>query len=60
MSSNDRRGTRSKSDQETAAYMKKHNIRRTTGACPRHCGAQIAIGGPSLLAHLGVCRGKRK
>lgn len=57
VSASDRRGSRSKSDQETAAYMKKMGIRRTTGACPWHCGAFIRNGGAPLLVHLNVCRG---
>jgi len=60
MSANDRRGTRSKSDQEMAAYMKKMGIKRTTGACPWHCGAFIKIGGPALLGHLNTCQGRRR
>lgn len=59
MSSNDRRGTRSKSDQEMAAYMKKHGIQRTTAACPWHCGAMVPIGGTGLLNHLTFCKTKR-
>lgn len=55
MSSNDKRGTRSKSSQETAAYMKAHGIRRTTAACPWHCGAMVPIGGAGLLNHLSRC-----
>ena len=57
MSGNDRRGTRSKNDQEMAAYMKKMGIQRNTGACPWGCGALVTNGGPSLLNHLSRCRG---
>lgn len=60
MSSNDRRGSRSKSDQETAAYMKKMGIQRNTGACPWGCGAQIRLGGEALILHLNNCRGSRR
>lgn len=40
-----------------AAYMKDKGIRRTTGACPWHCGAMLKNGGEALLNHLKVCRG---
>lgn len=40
-----------------AAYMKEKGIRRTTGACPWGCGAQIQNGGPALMNHLNQCRG---
>lgn len=46
-----------------AAWMKLKGIRRTTSACPWHCGAFIQNGGEALLNHLNVCRGggaKRK
>lgn len=46
-----------KKSSEYAAYMKKMGIRRTTGSCPMGCGAQIPIGGPALIAHLGRCQG---
>jgi hypothetical protein len=59
VSASDRRGSRSKSDQETAAYMKKMGITRTTGACPWGCGASIRNGGEHLLTHLNICRGPR-
>lgn len=48
-----------KKSSEYAAYMKKKGIRRTTGACPMGCGAQVAIGGPALINHLGRCQGKK-
>ena len=49
--------------QAHAEYMKKKGIKRTTGACPWGCGAQVANGGPALMIHLNTCRGggaKRK
>lgn len=46
-------------DKSMAAMLKDRKITRTTGACPRHCGAQVTIGGPALLAHLGKCKGAR-
>lgn len=44
-----------KANSENAKRMKELGIRRTTSACPMGCGAQIAIGGPALLSHLGRC-----
>lgn len=42
-----------------AAYMKAHGIRRTTAACPWHCGAMVPIGGSPLINHLTLCGGRR-
>lgn len=42
---------------ETAAYLKKMGVERTTGQCPWGCGAPIKVGGPALLSHLTRCRG---
>lgn len=46
-----------KANAENAKRMKDLGIRRTTGACPMGCGAQITIGGAPLIAHLGRCKG---
>lgn len=48
------------SSRETAKRMKELGIRRTTGACPMGCGAQIPIGGNPLIAHLGRCGGAKR
>lgn len=42
MAKNDRRGTRSKNDQEAAARMKALGIRRTSARCPL-CYRVVAI-----------------
>lgn len=42
---------------QMAAYMKERGIRRTTAACPWHCGAHVPIGGSALVAHLTRCQG---
>lgn len=46
-------------DKAMAAYLKKIGAKRTSGTCPLGCGAQLAIGGPALIAHLNTCRGPR-
>lgn len=51
---------RSMKDKEMAAMLKRIGAKRTTGACPWHCGRQIPIGGGPLVAHLGHCRGPKK
>lgn len=50
--------SRSTKDKEMASYLKKKGDKRTTAACPNHCGHQVTIGGPALLGHLNMCRGK--
>ncbi len=51
---------RSMRDKAMAAYLRKMGITRTTGKCPRSCGAVIQNGGPNLIAHLNTCRGRPK
>lgn len=51
---------RRQKDQATAMLMKELGIERTTGACPNHCGAQLRVGGPALVAHLNSCWGTRR
>lgn len=57
MSASDRRGSRSKKDQENAARMKKEGIVRKTGQCPM-CHRPFPVG--SLMNHLNGCVGKRR
>lgn len=51
---NDRRAK----DKSMAAYLKKHNVIRTTTACP-HCHKSTGIGN-GLLAHIISCRGTKR
>lgn len=48
---------RAKKDKAMASYMKERGIKRTTSQCVWGCGHAVSIGGPALLAHLGVCQG---
>lgn len=45
---------------ERASQMKKQGIKRRSGSCPMGCGASIANGGASLMAHLNTCQGKMR
>lgn len=54
------RGRRRAKDQELAAWLKAHQVERTTGQCPMGCGRPIPNGGPMLLLHLGQCPGARR
>ena len=60
MSARDSRASRRGRSQELAAYLRKHQIERTTGKCPIGCGRDIHIGGAALLAHLPLCPGPRR
>lgn len=46
--------------QKTAEFMKAKGVKRTTGACPWGCGAQVPLGGPPLMDHLNRCQGGGK
>jgi hypothetical protein len=55
-----RRGDLRRKSQELAAYLKKHQVERTSGACPWGCGRQVLNGGPPLLVHLNFCTGSQR
>lgn len=42
-----------------AAYLKAHNVQRTTGNCPS-CHRAVPLGGNALIAHLRHCGGRPK
>lgn len=51
------RGSIKAKSQSLAAWLKAHQVERTSGACPWGCGRMVANGGQALMAHLNVCHG---
>ena len=51
------RGAIRQKSQDLAAYLKKHQVERTAGACPWGCGRMVSNGGQSQLVHLTYCDG---
>lgn len=46
-------------DKAMAAYLKDKGVKRTTTACPHHCGAHPQLG-DGLLRHMQICRGAQR
>lgn len=51
------KGAQRAKSQALAAWLKAHQIERTSGACPWGCGHQVPNGGPALMNHLNMCHG---
>lgn len=50
---------RATKDKEMASYLKKKGVKRTTTACPHHCGAHPQVG-DGMLRHMAICRGAQR
>jgi hypothetical protein len=54
------KGIQRAKSQALAAWLKAHQIERTSGQCPWDCGHSVPNGGPGLMSHLNNCHGSPK